>query len=368
MNRLIIAIITLVVITQAQAKERSHATFAEKNEQLISDNLPTLAFTAPTGYHSRIRKLILDEIVNGKHETEATLGRSALYFPIFEHYLRKYDLPKELKYIPYVETRLKVHSVSKVGAAGLWQFMPYTAQQYKLRTNHLVDERYDPIRATEAAAQLLQDLYVEFDDWLLALAAYNCGAGKVQRAIRLSKSRDFWKLQRHLPSQTRHYIPMFIAAVYVGEFYEAHELKPKTYPFNFKNVKFIKLRHSVRLNDLAKVMDLPVTTVRMLNPGYLQGVVPSHQRGNYIILPASTFISVQRYLTKVTGSAAEEVKLIPIGPIAAIPISLPTEKLLLYLPAERDSQQQWAWWEYAERLFDNRNRWSFSIVKEDQLS
>lgn len=350
MKRLMIGVFMLISISLAQAKEHVDAQLFETTEHLIDRNLPTLAFTAPTRYNAKIKQLILKEIINGKHETESALGRSALYFPIFEHFLRKYDLPEELKYIPYVETRLKAHAVSHVGAAGLWQFMPYTAQRYQLRTNLLTDDRYDPVRATEAATRFLQDLYVEFDDWLLALAAYNCGSGRVQRAIRLSKSKDFWKLQRYLPVQTQHYIPMFIAAAYVGEFYEDHELKPEKYFFNFKNIKILKIRQSLRLSELAKITDLPINTLRLLNPAYLQGVVPAYTRGNYLILPASAMINVQRYLSTLSGRAAQEIKLTP-GPIAEVPIKSPSGNTFLYVPAERDSQRLWLCWQYAAKFF-----------------
>lgn len=354
MERLLIVAVTLVALSYAPFK--SHATkredklFAALTERLIDDNLSNLAFTAPTHCNPRIKKLIIREIVNGKRETEAALGRASLYFPIFEHYLRKYDLPEELKYIPYVETKLKVRAMSEVGAGGLWQFMQYTAQRYQLRLNQTVDDRYDPLRSTEAAARFLQDLYVEFDDWLLALAAYNCGSGRVQRAIRLSKSRDFWKLEQYLPYQTRNYIPAFIAAVYIGEFHQAHELKPQQYVFNFKNVKILKLRQSVRLSDLAKVMDLPVTTLRLLNPGYTQGIIPAYQRGNYLILPKSAATIAQRYLAKINTRAAEEIKLNPMAALENVPLN----DSLLNIPARIDSERQWQWFEHAERWVNSR--------------
>lgn len=359
MKRLFIATITLVAITLTNANANSHVLLPEVAEQLIDRNLPTLEFKAPASHHAQIKKLILNEIVNGKKETEITLGRASLYFPIFEHFLRKYDLPEELKYIPYVETRLKTRAVSNKGAIGLWQFMPYTAQRYQLRTNDVVDDRYDPIRSTEAATRFLQDLYVEFDDWLLALAAYNCGAGRVKKAMRLSNSRDFWKLQRYLPTQTQHYIPRFIMAIYIGEFYKAHHLKPQYYVFNFKNVKVIKIRQSesVRLSDLAKVTDLPVNTIRALNPAYIQGIVPFNQRGNYLLLPASTIARAQRYLSKINGHMALEVKLIPISPIAEVPVSSSSNgNTQLFVPTERDSPHLWAWWAYTERFFKEQSR------------
>ncbi len=365
MKSLFVGTITLVSITLTQAKVDSPVPLPEATEQIIDRNLPTLEFKVPVSQHAQIKRLIINEIVNGKKETETTLGRASLYFPIFEHFLRKYDLPEELKYIPYIETRLKTRAVSIKGAIGLWQFMPYTAQRYQLRTNDLVDDRYDPIRATEAATRFLQDLYVEFDDWLLALAAYNCGAGRVQKAVRLSKSRDFWKVQRYLPTETQHYIPRFITAVYIGEFYKAHQLKPQHYIFNFRNVKVLKLRQSesVRLSDLAKVTDLPVNTIRMLNPAYVQGIVPYNQRGNYLLLPTSTIARAQRYLSKINGRTAMEVKLIPISPIAAVPVSASSNgNTQLFVPAERDSQQIWNWWTYAERFF-KQHHWQ-TIVGE----
>jgi membrane-bound lytic murein transglycosylase D len=354
MKQLIIATMTLVAIllTQTRTQAKQNARAAESTERIISRHLPTLAFTAPTHQHARIKKLIVRDLINGKHETEAALGRATLYFPIFEHYLRKYDLPEELKYIPYVETRLKVRATSSVGAGGLWQFMQYTAHRYQLRVNAVVDDRYDAIRATEAATRFLQDLYVEFDDWLLALAAYNCGPGRVQRAIRQSKSRDFWKVEAYLPAETRRYIPTFISSVYIGKFHTAHGLKSRKYLFHYKNIRILKLRQAARLQDLAKVSDLPVATLRLLNPAYLQGTVPVYSRGNYLILPGTAANGAQRYLTKVNGSAAEEIQLQPIELVVeGLPEKL--EDPQVPKPIQQPTPEPSGWWSYAARLAGN---------------
>lgn len=287
-------------------------------EKLIQQYLPQLNFTIPARCSTRIKRLILREVIRGRHEMEATLGRAQLYFPIFEYHLKKYDLPDELKYIPFVESRLKIRAQSDMKAAGLWQFMPYTAKRYKLRITESIDERFDPIKSTDAAARLLRDLNEEFGDWLLALAAYNCGSGRVQRAIRKGKSKDYWKIAQYLPKQTQHYIPAFIANVYIGNYYTKHNLQPKTHQFHFENVKIIKLQDVVRLSDIAKAGGYSLKQLRMLNPCYMQGIVPASQRGNYLMVPASSMLQVQEYIHKTGKNQTREIFLKPKPPTAML--------------------------------------------------
>lgn len=265
-------------------------------EKLIYSNLHSLKIPFPARCSTKIKRLVLEQLTLGRRETEKTLGRSAVYFPIFEYFLKKYNLPEELKYIPFVESRMKIRAESPAGAKGLWQFMDYTAEQYRLRINELVDERFDPIRSTEAATLLLVDLYEEFDDWLLVLAAYNCGPGRVRSAIRQVGSDNYWDLELYLPRQTQNYVPSFISAVYVVSFYGQHGLHPRKYRHSFQHLKALKINHYTTLQTVAEITGLPLHTVSQLNPSYQQEVIPVSSRGNYLILPDSAMITFERKL------------------------------------------------------------------------
>lgn len=266
------------------------------SDKLIYSNLHNLKIPFPARCSTKIKRLVWEQLTLGRRETEKTLGRSAVYFPVFEYFLEQYNLPEELKYIPFVESRMKIRAESPAGAKGLWQFMDYTAVQYKLKVNDSVDERFDLVRSTEAAARLLDDLYGEFGDWLLVLAAYNCGPGRVRRAIRQAGSDHYWDLEQYLPRQTQGYIPSFISAVYVVEYYEQHGLHPKKFRHSFQALKALKLSHFTTLRAVAATTGLPLHTVRQLNPGYQQEIIPASSRGNYLVLPDSAMLTYERAL------------------------------------------------------------------------
>ena len=159
---------------------------------------------------------------------EAMLGMSLYYMPIFEQALEKEGLPLELKYLPVIESALNPNAVSRVGATGLWQFMIKTAKGLGLEVNSLVDERRDPYRSSEKAAKYLKELYSIYNDWSLAIAAYNCGPGNVNKALRRAggSKKDFWEIYAFLPAETRGYVPAFIAANYVMTYFKAHNINP----------------------------------------------------------------------------------------------------------------------------------------------
>ena len=163
------------------------------------------------------------------------LGLSDYYFPIFEKALKANDIPEEIKYLPIIESSMNPQAVSRVGATGLWQFMFATAKGYGLKMDSFVDERKDPIQASYAAAAYFRDAYAELGDWLLAIAAYNCGRGNVDRAIKKANSRDFWDIRPFLPMETRNYVPAFIAAVYVMNFSKAHDIEREDSEFSDRN-------------------------------------------------------------------------------------------------------------------------------------
>jgi len=175
------------------------------------------------GYDAVAIKKINDYVRPMKPGARRLLRKMNHYFPVIERLLEEKRLPDFLKYIPVAESRLSVRVVSPQGAAGLWQLMPNTARSYGLEVSSRIDERLDPERATKAALNFLEDLYYEFGDWALALAAYNCGAGKVKKAIRRANCSDYQDIKFLLPKQTRHYLPSLVAAAYLDSYYRKNK-------------------------------------------------------------------------------------------------------------------------------------------------
>jgi membrane-bound lytic murein transglycosylase D len=200
------------------------------------------------------------------------LGLSNYYFPIFEKALLAYNIPNEIKYLPIIESSMNPHAISRVGATGLWQFMFGTAKAYGLNMDNFVDERKDPIQASYAAAAYFRDAYDELGDWLLAIAAYNCGKGNVSRAIEKAGSRDFWEIRRFLPKETRDYVPAFIAALYVMNYPDKHDIAMQKSSLHQKT-DTIQVNHFVALADISTILNLDETVLLSLNPSYKKKIV-----------------------------------------------------------------------------------------------
>lgn len=205
---------------------------------------------------------------------ETMIGLSAYYFPIFEQALEKAGLPLELKYLPIIESALRPDAVSRAGATGLWQFMIGTAKLLGLEVNSLVDERRDPIRASETAARYLKELYDIYQDWPLAIASYNCGPGNVNKAIRRSGGKkDYWEIYNYLPKETRGYVPAFIAANYVMHYYQEHNICPVLTDLPL-TTDTIQVDERIHLKQVADVLQIPMELLRGLNPQYRRDIVP----------------------------------------------------------------------------------------------
>ncbi|MBE7177081.1 MAG: transglycosylase SLT domain-containing protein [Mucilaginibacter polytrichastri] len=200
------------------------------------------------------------------------LGLSRYYFPIYEKAFREAGVPEEMKYLSIVESSLNPEAVSRVGATGLWQFMYATAKVYGLNMNNYVDERKDPIQASYAAAAYLKDAYDEFGDWLLAIAAYNCGKGNVWRAIDKTGSYNFWDIRRYLPSETRGYVPAFIAVAYAMNYPENHDIEFRESEFAI-NTDTIMVDKFIQLKTIADVLELSPEAIGRYNPSYKKQVI-----------------------------------------------------------------------------------------------
>lgn len=212
--------------------------------------------------------------------------------PIFEQALEKEGLPLELKYLPVIESALNPNAVSRVGATGLWQFMIKTAKGLGLEVNSLVDERRDPYRSSEKAAKYLKELYSIYNDWSLAIAAYNCGPGNVNKALRRAggSKKDFWEIYAFLPAETRGYVPAFIAANYVMTYFKAHNINPglAKRPLITDTVHVTK---RVNLQQIADVLDLPLEEIQILNPHFRKNIIPGDSRPYALSLPSQQIYS-----------------------------------------------------------------------------
>ena len=245
-----------------------------------------------------VRSYINTYTVRNRERTEAMLGRTAMYFPLFEKYLKDYNLPHDLRYLSIVESALDPTAVSRSGAVGLWQFMPGTGKDYGLKISSVEDQRRDPHLSTNAALKYLQRLYNRFGSWELALAAYNGGPGRVNRAIRRGRSHNFWTIRKYLPRETRNYVPAFIAACYIMNYYETHNLYPRYPEKDLQMTDRTLVYRQINFREIADITGVSEQTVARLNPSYLQKSVPARLNGCSIILPIAALAIFENFLGK----------------------------------------------------------------------
>lgn len=234
-------------------------------------------------------------------KTRGMLGKRLTYFPMFEEKLKEYGLPADLKYLAVVESALNPKAVSRVGATGLWQFMSYTGNDYGLYSNTAVEDRSNPVKSTDAAARYLKALYKQYNDWALALAAYNSGPTRVNAAIKRAHSRDFWQIQRYLPEETRNYVPAFIAATYICNFYALHGIDPLEPEYDQQLTDYILVYEGLSFRDIAEATGVDYNTVKALNPGFKRDYVPPSASGHYVVLPQRVMMPFVRYLNSLGG-------------------------------------------------------------------
>ncbi|MDY5900092.1 MAG: LysM peptidoglycan-binding domain-containing protein [Candidatus Limisoma sp.] len=238
-------------------------------------------------YNDVVRSYI--NMYTGKRRglVEQMLGLSIYYMPFFEQALEKEGMPLELKYLPVIESALNPDAVSPAGAAGLWQFMIGTAKDMGLTVNSLVDERRDPIRSSEAAARYLKQLYKAYGDWSLAIASYNCGPGSVNRALRRAGGgkKDFWDIYYYLPSETRGYVPAFIAANYVMNYYEDHNIG-KALSKRPVVTDTVMVKQDIYFEQISEVLGIPIEELKILNPQYRKNIIPGNTRPYALTLPS----------------------------------------------------------------------------------
>ncbi|HET6245397.1 MAG: LysM peptidoglycan-binding domain-containing protein [Bacteroidetes bacterium] len=210
-----------------------------------------------------------------RQQVAKMLTLTELYFPMFEEKLNKYNLPLELKYVAVIESALNANAKSRAGAMGLWQFMYGTGKMFNLQVNSYVDERSDPLKATEAACQYFAYLYKMYGDWQLVLAAYNSGPGTVNKAIRRSGGKkNYWDLRPFLPLETRSYVPAFIAVNYVMHYTQEHNLYPSGSVIHHQQVDTVKIKRPLSFEQISRLLDIPVEEIQFLNPTYKKNIIP----------------------------------------------------------------------------------------------
>lgn len=228
-------------------------------------------------YNKHVKSFIDVYAVRKREHTCKILGLADIYFPMFEQALDKYNMPLELKYLAVVESALNPRAGSHAGAKGLWQFMYATGKTYKLNVTTLVDDRMDPVKATEAACQHLLDLYKKYDDWFLALAAYNSGGGNVNKAIRRAGGlKNYWAIWPFLPRETRGYVPAFIAVNYVMNYSQEHNLYPTDPGIMADGVDSVTVHQPLHFDQLHEMLNIPMEDIKFFNPQYKASIIPAN--------------------------------------------------------------------------------------------
>jgi len=256
-------------------------------DSVYSERLSKINSIIQLRYNSIIRNHIHVYTIKKRDKFRVMLGLKDYYFPMIEDIFDSYGLPGELKYMAVIESAMNPNAVSRMGATGLWQFMYSTGRFYGLTINSVVDERRDPVKSTHAAAKYIKDLYNIYKDWILVIAAYNCGPGNVNKAIRRSgNKKDYWEIYYRLPRETRGYIPQYVAAAYAINYYPEHNIQPL--PVNFPvATDTIVINKDIHLVQISEVMKIPLGELRALNPQYRTGLVPGSTKPYALTLPLS---------------------------------------------------------------------------------
>ena len=288
------------------------------SDSIYIDRLSRIPSIIEMPFNEIVKKHIEAYTTRLRNKVSFILAAANFYMPLFEEALDTYDLPLELKYLPIIESALNPTALSRQRASGLWQFMLKTGKIYGLENNSLVDERRDPIKSTWAAARYLKDLYNIYKDWNLVLAAYNCGPGNVNKAIRRAGgATDYWEIYPFLPKETRGYVPGFIAANYVMNYYCEHGICPMETQLP-ETSDTIHIHKDLNLNQVAGVCNIDIEQLRSLNPQYKKDIVPGNSKPYILRLPNNTanqFIELQdsiyaykanQYLTKRKTVAVNE--------------------------------------------------------------
>ncbi|RIW13685.1 LysM peptidoglycan-binding domain-containing protein [Algoriphagus lacus] len=301
----------------------------------VDQRVKAMKTDMPFELNERIFSFIQYFTVRNRDYTKMVLARKEKYFHLFEKTLEKHEIPTEIEYLSIVESGLDPQIKSRVGAMGLWQFMPATGKMYGMHVNSDVDDRMDPELSTEAAAKYLKSLYRMFGDWEVAMAAYNCGPGNVRKAIRRSGGKKtFWGIYDYLPKETRSYVPQFQAFLYVLNHLEEHNfnLEEPTYPIEYEKIRFDR---AFRLDRLAELTALCLDDLEELNPSIKNKTIPEANRNMEVKVPKSKALFLKENLAWIGDSLGSQPSILLAS--NSIPTVVPVEKAVVTTNPERIS-------------------------------
>ncbi|MFZ4670669.1 MAG: LysM peptidoglycan-binding domain-containing protein [Flavobacterium sp.] len=278
--------------------------------ELLKERLRKMDEKSPFNieYNVGLENVIKSFLKNRKRAFERLMGVSQFYFPLFEESLAAKNIPLEIKYLAVVESALNPRAVSRVGATGLWQFMYQTGKQYDLTINSYVDDRSDPLKASNAASQYMTNMYKIFGDWDLVLASYNSGPGNVAKAIRRSGGKqNYWNIRKFLPKETQGYLPAFLATMYIFEYHKEHGIKPDKAIANHFATDTVMIKNALTFKQISDLLDVPVAELQFLNPSYKREEIPFITGENhYLRLPIDKIAIFTSNEDKIYGFANYE--------------------------------------------------------------
>lgn len=285
----------------------------ELSTELLKSRLAAMDAKSPFNieYNPGLENIIKSFLKNRKKSFERLMAISEYYFPLFEEALAKQNVPLEIKYLAVVESALNPKAVSRMGATGLWQFMYQTGKQYNLKIDSYVDERSDPLKSSEAAAQYMTNMFAIFGDWDLVLASYNSGPGNVAKAIRRSGGQqNYWNIRKNLPKETQGYVPAFLATMYIYEYHKEHGIVPNRAAIKHFATDTIMIKKQMSFKQISDLLDVPVAELQLLNPSYKLNVVPFyHDQAHFLRLPMDKIAVFASNEAKIYAYAQRETDL-----------------------------------------------------------
>jgi membrane-bound lytic murein transglycosylase D len=284
---------TYEALEALKKREESPRTVVNFTDDEYARRVQAMSNEIPMKFTELVKSYVKAYVTRRRANTEEMVSRSMVYFPIFEETFQRNGVPSELKYLAIVESSLNPRAVSPAGATGIWQFMAPTAKQYKLKITRTIDERRDPYASTHAAAQYLADLYERYGDWNLAIASYNCGPGRVNKALEQAGTSNYWAAASYMPTETRNYVPAFIGVAYAMNYYHEHNIYPEHPEYDLQITDKVYVHDNVSFSQISKITGVTEEAIRFLNPALNQNYIPESKEGHIFTLPLTVMASLR---------------------------------------------------------------------------